>query len=690
MELEIIQELIVRIEKAQLIMVAVAAGTNIRQQENSYKKLYQEIDISLEIIREEGLEIYNPNKFNSLWDWDAYYSSKNLNPNSTVNYIYDLYLPTINILENYKYENISDYPLKCIDNLEISLFENIFKKIEQIKKIMISVARGESKAEDREEFYTKIYKDITLQIINLDKIGLSISNPNYFRSLYHWKAYSLLEMTTYKLREDYVNGIYANIVDSIKKSIDKHRLKGSSQKEFVEDLKVSLKKSQSIKALTPISLDSNKDHKSANISIPTLLNEENATEIQSFLQIESIYNQKSPEPFIAPIDVNNNQGLQPSSSNKMTDVVIITALQKEQDAVLRYLNYHQTIENFGQTFYRAFIQTNRPDTTYQVVIVCLRQMGNVQAALVTQRAIAEFNPSHIILTGIAGGVPKENSHYLGDIIVGEQVVYYELAKLVQVESGKSEVKSKYQVYRPAKILLDAAKNLQKSLDWISCIKAQRADGTTGRVNPIVHFGVVASGDKVITDPVFRDKLLSDWSQLVGFEMEGGGAAIAAYESNFLQGILAIKGMCDWGDVSKNDAWQEYAAESAACFVVELLKSAPFESKLKANISNSQEVSVESKLTIEALTSEEKLPVIPISDKRYSGQVKLIICQRLVRDWENLADYFDIPLHERDSFEPAGKKAHRVWEWLELRNRLHELEAALGTIGRGDLVNELNK
>lgn len=542
MELEIIQELIVKIEKAQLIMIAVATGTNIRQQENSYQELYKEIDISLEIIQEKGFEISNPNQFNSLRDWDEYYSSENLNSHSKVNYIYNLYLPTINILENYKYQNISDYPLKCIDNLEISLFENIFKKIEQIKQIMISVARGKSKAEDREEVYIKIYKDIALQIINLDKIGLSISNPNYFRSLYHWKAYSSLKMLTYKLREDYVDGIYTNIVDSIKKSIRKHSLKGSSQKEFVEDLKVALKKSQSIQALTPISLDSKQNSKSDKTLTPAqILNGENETGTQTSFQVEPINNQQLPESLVAPIVV----GLQPSSSNKMTDIVIITALSKERDAVLRYLNYHQTIQDFDQTFNRAFIQTNKPDTTYQVVIVCLAEMGNVQAALATQKAIAKFNPSHIILTGIAGGVPKENSRYLGDIIVGEQVVYYELAKLIQVESGKSEVEPKYKVYRPAKFLLDAAKNLQ-SLDWISSIKAQRADGTT--VNPIVHFGVVASGDKVITDPVFRDKLLSDWSQLVGFEMEGGGAAIAAYESNFSQGILAIKGMCDWGFV----------------------------------------------------------------------------------------------------------------------------------------------
>jgi nucleoside phosphorylase len=681
MKLEMIQELVVKIEKAQLIMIAVATGTNIRQQENSYQELYQEIDISLEIICEEGLEIYNPNKFNSLRDWDEYYSSENLNSNSRVNYIYDLYLPTINILENYKYENISDYPLKCIDDLEISLFENIFKKIGQIKQIMINVARGQSKPEEREEVYTKVYKEIALQIINLNKIGLSIDNPNYFRSLYHWKAYSSLEMLTYKLREDYVDGIYANIVGYIKKSIQKHRLKGSSQKEFVEDLKVALK-SQSIQALTPISLDSNKDNKSGNISIPPLLNEENVTEIQTSFQIESTYNQKYPELFIAPIDVNKNQALQPSSSNKMTDVVIITALQKEQDAVLRYLNNPQTVQNFGQTFYTAFIQTNKLDTMYQVVIVCLPQMGNVQAALATQRAITEFNPSHIILTGIAGGVPKENSRYLGDIIVGEQIVYYELAKLVQIESGKSEVEPRYQVYRPAKILLDAANNLQKSLDWISCIKAQRADGTTGRVNPIVHFGVVASGDKVITDPVFRDKLLSNWSQLVGFEMEGGGAAIAAYESNFSQGILAIKGMCDWGDVSKNDDWQEYAAESAACFVIGLLKSAPFESKLKFHNHNPQD-SNQIRLILETKKYvNEAKTVLP---KTFSSEAKREFLRRIGDEWKDLADELKFEVYEQDKWGRNQEPARELWNSLERKNRLSELPSALIAIGRDDIA-----
>ncbi|MBD2609073.1 CHAT domain-containing protein [Scytonema hofmannii FACHB-248] len=75
--------------------------------------------------------------------------------------------------------------------------------------------------------------------------------------------------------------------------------------------------------------------------------------------------------------------------------------------------------------------------------------------------------------------------------------------------------------------------------------------------------------------------------------------------------------------------------------------------------------------------------------RYSGKAKNYICQRLVDDWEQLADHFDIPKHQKNSFE-RGKEPNRVWEWLEQRSRLGELEVALSDIGRDDLVEELKK
>ena len=69
---------------------------------------------------------------------------------------------------------------------------------------------------------------------------------------------------------------------------------------------------------------------------------------------------------------------------------------------------------------------------------------------------------------------------------------------------------------------------------------------------------------------------------------------------------------------------------------------------------------------------------------YDGKTKLAFCERLGKKWRDLADYFEIKIGERDCFEQGGE-AREVWEWLERRERLHELSEALRYIDREDLV-----
>jgi bDLD-like protein/TIR domain-containing protein len=73
--------------------------------------------------------------------------------------------------------------------------------------------------------------------------------------------------------------------------------------------------------------------------------------------------------------------------------------------------------------------------------------------------------------------------------------------------------------------------------------------------------------------------------------------------------------------------------------------------------------------------------------RYSGQLKIAICSRLLADWSQLADYLDVPLPDRARFD-RGREPQGVWEWLEARGRLPELARALAGIGRGDLAEVL--
>ncbi|RFU76641.1 hypothetical protein TARUN_5581 [Trichoderma arundinaceum] len=80
----------------------------------------------------------------------------------------------------------------------------------------------------------------------------------------------------------------------------------------------------------------------------------------------------------------------------------------------------------------------------------------------------------------------------------------------------------------------------------------------------VHYGLIASGNKVIKDALYRDKLNSALGgDVLCFEMEAAGLM-----NNFP--CLVIRGICDYCDSHKNKAWQEYAAAVAAAFAKELL------------------------------------------------------------------------------------------------------------------------
>jgi nucleoside phosphorylase len=341
--------------------------------------------------------------------------------------------------------------------------------------------------------------------------------------------------------------------------------------------------------------------------------------------------------------------------SRPVDAVIITALPKEQSAVLRHLPAHEPIADGDSRYFRASLHSPAINGPIDLVVLCLEGMGNQTSAIATFRAIDVWNPAQILLTGIAGGLRKGTERSLGDVVVGEQIVYYEPAKLTP-----SKAKSRYEVYRPGHAVIENARRIADG-EWRSGVIVPRPDGQSGRARPQVHFGVVASGEKVIASAAFGRELASDWSQLVAVEMEGAGSATAAYRQGFAPGLLVVKGISDWADARKRDDWQEYASDVAATFVVELLGRVTFQ------------------------RTEPHRPQ-PQRERgaRISGRVKIEVCERLVADWRKLADYFDIPLGDRARFDHGGEP-EGVWEWLDQRGKLGGFEEALRYIHRDDLI-----
>jgi nucleoside phosphorylase len=345
-----------------------------------------------------------------------------------------------------------------------------------------------------------------------------------------------------------------------------------------------------------------------------------------------------------------------NSQRQPVDVVVITALADESSAVLKTLNgVERTVESTtALSAYHGSIANDVVNRQIQVVLTQSTQMGNVAAAQAVSRAIDVWNPQAVLLVGIAGGVKTKDISSLGDVVIADQIVAYEPGKI-----RDTGLENRWEVYRPSFPLLNAARMLAEDPHWKE-VAIPRPDGSNHH-RPKVHFGIVASGEKVITATDFVQELQSTWSKLAAVEMEGYGAALATYAVETAPGFLLIKALSDWSNSDKNDNWRHYACAVSAAFFKRIVQTFSF-----------------------GPSPDDSRQPHKAGRNPLPGKKKIELCRNLGANWRDLADYFDIPLWERDRFRP-GWECQEIWEWLQRRNKLDGLPEGLRFILRDDLA-----
>jgi nucleoside phosphorylase len=93
-------------------------------------------------------------------------------------------------------------------------------------------------------------------------------------------------------------------------------------------------------------------------------------------------------------------------------------------------------------------------------------------------------------------------------------------------------------------------------------RANRPDTKNKNHHPRIHYGTIASGNRVVRDAKFRDHW-SKQSNILCFEMEAAGIMNTVP-------CLVIRGICDYSDSHKNKVFQHYAAAAAASYAKLLL------------------------------------------------------------------------------------------------------------------------
>ncbi|KAJ5454982.1 hypothetical protein N7530_012751 [Penicillium desertorum] len=256
-----------------------------------------------------------------------------------------------------------------------------------------------------------------------------------------------------------------------------------------------------------------------------------------------------------------------------------------------------------------------------IVIACLPSgaYGNVSAATVAMQLLSTFHSIRFgLMVGIGGGVPSSNADIrLGDIVVSQPagtsggVIQYDLGKAL---SG-GQFQRTGMLNRPPKVLLTALATLQahhftedsRVFEFISDVQAKikprtaanfarptkgdflyqteydhRASATCvdcdkskltlrpsrDHEEPVIHYGLIASGNQVVKDGKQRDQLAQELG-VCCVEMEAAGLM-----NDFP--CLVIRGICDYADSHKNEEWQGYAAAVAAAYAKDLVLIVPID------------------------------------------------------------------------------------------------------------------
>ncbi|KAI8316875.1 hypothetical protein K4K59_012377 [Colletotrichum sp. SAR11_240] len=293
-------------------------------------------------------------------------------------------------------------------------------------------------------------------------------------------------------------------------------------------------------------------------------------------------------------------------------VAIVSAIEFEMSAV-RYLLDREhadlpTKEGDSNIYILGELQG------HNVVLACLPGIQGKGAAATVATNVARTFPSikWRFLVGIGGGVPsRKHDIRLGDVVVSMPegqyggVVQYDLGKETDdrfvlkgflspppplLRSAVGRMRSDHLandnkaeefvsamlrrgrrlgIYqRPSDeldILFDDTYTHEPTSITCADCDRQRLVHRTPREfqGPEIHYGLIASGDRVVKSTANRNEIIQNVGDVLCFEMEAAGLM-----TEFP--CIVIRGISDYADSHKNDDWQRYAAATAAACTKELL------------------------------------------------------------------------------------------------------------------------
>lgn len=259
---------------------------------------------------------------------------------------------------------------------------------------------------------------------------------------------------------------------------------------------------------------------------------------------------------------------EPKVKTRDADVAIVTVKQPELLAAkvafgIDLMKQEDEYAN-GLRFWESVLST-RDGKTLNIALTMIGEAGTMSCAAACDRLFNTYDVGLCVLVGIAAGLRGKVD--LGDVVAAEIILDYEYARLEpdgakkrprqfspivalsrDVEYFDPKINGWHEEFLRYFEALKRIPNIQLPIleqDW----------------RPNFVSGVVLSGDKLMADGKMDERRKEFHDRVVAVEMEAVGFARLCEE----HGVpwLVFRGICDFGEPSKDDLWQVASGLSVA-------------------------------------------------------------------------------------------------------------------------------
>ena len=248
------------------------------------------------------------------------------------------------------------------------------------------------------------------------------------------------------------------------------------------------------------------------------------------------------------------------------DICIVCALYEEAEAVLDEfskrcsVSFTKGFSSMDRYAYQHTTVQNKQGEPLTVLVTWLSGSGPSQTGLDLKPFLHEFRPRFVAMTGICAG--DKSKVKLGDLVVAEYAYHYEEGKIIRELDGQSRHLPEMKTADPTSQIIQYARGFD---GWKEPLRELKATEEARCFVAPMASGMAVRGD----DPFLW--LRENYNRnTIALDMEAATFYRALSAVPHIH-ALVVKGVCDYADMNKNDAYHDYAARASAVYLLSFIQ-----------------------------------------------------------------------------------------------------------------------